>query len=418
MEDFILIENVAATDLEIILTNLSNLYVNTGFTKEINLFKNNSTANQFLITFTNPPDLDHFAFFVNYLNYPEGFDKINPVLKGFYCLKKTDMVKEFKSGDWLQLYVSKNDNAYDNVNIVTSANESFLFDFGGKIKQLPFSEEHYHLPLVDKEAYSLLKQISPSEEEQKKSSKPWWKFFIFIVITGLISCNNSKQQSSSNATGTPSDTIAFKMTDSIKSDMLEDVQRMVSNGFYTADEITVNFDDAYIEYPYDHQWIKTAIEKAYAKKIQEQQSWPLETDFDKLAKAFDQLNRSGIIALHNAGYTKSDAETDCRDKYDTLKQKGIIASGYCYYHGQDIERAVDDAGLFIGFGDFNNNEAAAITIGKKVAAVLQQNGFKLNWDNTVYNRIEITNMHWQKRFGNSNCSYERAMELLLNTKKQ
>ena len=114
--------------------------------------------------------------------------------------------------------------------------------------------------------------------------------------------------------------------------------------------------------------------------------------------------------------TKQDGEEDCEQLHDELLKKGIKTKGFCYYHWQDIGRVVDDGHLFIGFGNFNNNDKDALEIGKLVATSLETQGFQLNWDKTVATRIEITNLKWQKRFGNDNCSNEKAIRLLSNSK--
>ena len=101
-----------------------------------------------------------------------------------------------------------------------------------------------------------------------------------------------------------------------------------------------------------------------------------------------------------------------RRNYQELKKKGIVAKGFCYYHWQDIERVVDDGNLYIGFGDFKNNEKDALAIGNQIASTLESFGLKLNWDKTINTRIEIINLKWQKRFGNDNCSNDRAITKL------
>jgi len=76
---------------------------------------------------------------VNYIKYPANFEKLNPYkrfLKHFEHFRKYD----FKSGDWLMVYVYKNDKAYDNGNIVNNQNQSYLYDFGGNIKKLETTE--------------------------------------------------------------------------------------------------------------------------------------------------------------------------------------------------------------------------------------------------------------------------------------
>ena len=97
-------------------------------------------------------------------------------------MKVGDSNNDFKSGEILQFYVSKNDTEYDNVSIVNSNNRGYLFDFGGKMKTLEYSEEKYHLSGIDRTGYSLLKVISPSSTPLSTksidgSSKPWWKFW-------------------------------------------------------------------------------------------------------------------------------------------------------------------------------------------------------------------------------------------------
>jgi hypothetical protein len=176
-ENFILIENVTETDIVTVLSNLANLYADTGFTDGIELSQYNNFNNRFLVTFRNTPDLERFAYFVNYIYYPKGFEVFQPLVKGFYQIKHIEAGTDFKPGDWLQIYVSKNDTAFDNVSIVNAANESFLFDFGGKTTKNSFTEEKYHLSTIGRSECSLLKLISPVSKALEETSKPWWKFW-------------------------------------------------------------------------------------------------------------------------------------------------------------------------------------------------------------------------------------------------
>jgi len=176
-EDFILIENVAEKDMLTILSNIVNMYADSGFTEGIQLFKNNNSDRRFLVTFKNTPDLEHFAYFVNYIYYPEGFEAFKPIVNGFYQVNHIEKVIDFKPGDWLQIYVSKNDSTYDNVSMVNTANESFLFDFGGKTKKIPLTEEKYCMPAIDKAEYALVKVIRPVSDTSQEIPKPWWKFW-------------------------------------------------------------------------------------------------------------------------------------------------------------------------------------------------------------------------------------------------
>lgn len=180
-ENFILVENINETAISAILSNLADLYSDTGFTHGIELSRHATSNRKFLVTFRNNPDFDRFAYFVNYIHYPADVEVLGIFVKGFYQIKEVNATIDFKSGEWLQLYVSKNDTEYDNVSIVNADNKEFLYDFGGKIKNLGFTEERYHLPSIDKNEYSLITVINPSASSSTNSSqehaKPWWKFW-------------------------------------------------------------------------------------------------------------------------------------------------------------------------------------------------------------------------------------------------
>ena len=176
-ENFILVNNATAANIQTVLQNLATLYATTGFTYGIELFKDNNSNQRFLITFKNAPDFDRFAYFTNYIHYPEGFEVWDAGVDGFYRVKPDETTEDFHSGEWIQLYVSKTDDAYDNVSIVNASNISFLFDFGGKTKHLPLTEKTFHLPDIQKSNYVLLKVIVPVTPAQEETTKPWWKFW-------------------------------------------------------------------------------------------------------------------------------------------------------------------------------------------------------------------------------------------------
>ena len=75
------------------------------------------------------------------------------------------------------VYVSKNDRDYDNVNLVNNKNESYLYDFGGKVKRLQTIEEMFKLISFDKNNYYHILNIIPSKSAKKWKLKPWWKFW-------------------------------------------------------------------------------------------------------------------------------------------------------------------------------------------------------------------------------------------------
>jgi len=203
-----------------------------------------------------------------------------------------------------------------------------------------------------------------------------------------------------------------KLTDSVKNDLADDIATLVRSGFYDEDETLDQISDMYTDFELDQTWVKKQIDSDYTSRLKQQLAWPATTDFDRLAAVFDKLNAQGIIAFHNAGPTREDGEELCKDLADTLKAQGAKTRGYCFYHWQDIEGALESKNLYIAFGDYNRDDKGTIAIGNIVVKTLQAYGFNILWNGSPGKRIEILKFAWQKRFGNANCSYERAVALL------
>jgi len=200
--------------------------------------------------------------------------------------------------------------------------------------------------------------------------------------------------------------------DSLKTEIADEIKAFIKSGFFDKEETFENIHDMFYNETLDKAWVKQEIKKQYEQQLAEQATWQKETDFDRIAWVFDKLNSSGIIALHNAGYTRQDGEGDTEQIHEDLKAKGIKTRGYCFYHTQDMERAIKGDNLFLAFGDFEGNGKLGEDIGREIVAALHEKGFKTDWNGSIEKRIEVVGLKWQKRFGNDNCSNERAIKLL------
>lgn len=76
-------------------------------------------------------DNTHFFYLVNYLEYPEDIE-YSVEIKGATIGKNIDQRLDDKE---LMVYVSNDDTEFDNVYVVTTDNEHYKVDFGGKITQ-------------------------------------------------------------------------------------------------------------------------------------------------------------------------------------------------------------------------------------------------------------------------------------------
>src|SRR6185295_1242458 len=97
-----------------------------------------------------------------------------------------------------------------------------------------------------------------------------------------------------------------------------------------------------------------------------------------LDTAFAAINKRGVIAMHNAGYTQSDGYDDFREAYSQHpNQRSIL--GYCFYHEQDIQRAVRGGGLYLAFGpvDPDDEETKGREVGNIIREELERAGLKV-----------------------------------------
>jgi hypothetical protein len=139
----------------------------------------------------------------------------------------------------------------------------------------------------------------------------------------------------------------------------------------------------------------------FAKLREKEQEWGRPTANDAIDSAFAALNRAGIVALQNAGYTMSDGWEDCNEEASRRVEAGRPPRGAAFYHGQDLERGVAGKGLMLAFGayatDKKAHDAASVAIGCEVVETLARFGVKTRWDETVRSRIAILPFGWQKR---------------------
>lgn len=119
----------------------------------------------------------------------------------------------------------------------------------------------------------------------------------------------------------------------------------------------------------DKSWIKAEIERHWAEKKKAEATWPEKTDFDRLDAVFQVLDKSGILALHNAGNTQSDARSDAGQTWHDRGGPKSGLRGFIFYHGQDLERVIDDGQLYIGYGVVEGSKEQAVDVAREAGAV-------------------------------------------------
>jgi hypothetical protein len=205
------------------------------------------------------------------------------------------------------------------------------------------------------------------------------------------------------------------MTEEIKQEALEQIELDVKFGFENEEELFTSIREMfYNEENFDERWLRDTISERYKKHQLDSSAWKHPTDFERLAKAFDELIDEKIVCLHNAGFTKSDGVDDCVQVIERLEEIGISAIGFCYYHSQDLTRAVDanSRDLLVGFGVAVRDDDLALSVGRRIADKLKQHGFQVNWSETIEQRIEIQNIDWKKIPDEQDWHGERVIQRL------
>ncbi len=194
---------------------------------------------------------------------------------------------------------------------------------------------------------------------------------------------------------------------SLPQELTEQIYVYVWSGFYTEEEIHERIEEMVEEKWFDSEEtdaaavdegvMRDAIAAEFQKKRVAQQTWPATTDCDRLDRAFERLNGESILAAHNAGYTQSDGLDCVRELYHERGGEQSSLTGFCFYHEQDLERALRGQGLMLAFGAVDGSDERDLEVGRRIQQVLTAEGFKVAWDGSMDQRITIRNLNWQRR---------------------
>lgn len=165
-------------------------------------------------------------------------------------------------------------------------------------------------------------------------------------------------------------------------------------GFYGPEEIREMMNDV-LESECNVSNLEAFLATQLELKAAAELSWPIETDCDRLDAVFYHLHETGICALSNAGYTMSDGYSDITEAVAQAPEGHY--HGFCFYHAQDVERAVEGHGVMIAFGDLNDDPERDCVVGQTISEALIRGGFGVVWDGTNKTRIDIPSFDWKRR---------------------
>ncbi|MDB6079933.1 MAG: hypothetical protein JWO82_3680 [Akkermansiaceae bacterium] len=185
----------------------------------------------------------------------------------------------------------------------------------------------------------------------------------------------------------------------LSEEIRQEIMAEVRSSFEDRERIIEIFlEELYAPGDLDPDEVSMAVDEAIQAYEATKASWPAVTDCDRLDLAFARLEELGIISLHNAGYTSSDGYEDFKEARDNRHDPSKVR-GYCYYHGQDLSRAVSGGGLYLAFGpaDPKHEESEGPAIGSIVTQVMEEQGLQVDWNGSFEKRIHLPKFDWKKR---------------------
>lgn len=186
---------------------------------------------------------------------------------------------------------------------------------------------------------------------------------------------------------------------SLPAEVLEEISVHVRGGFESPERVFEVFQsELYAPGDWDPDLLRAAIAEAFSRHERDKLSWPETTDCDRLDACFRELNDHGVVSLQNAGFTQSDGYDDFLAVYERLSDPDAVV-GYCFFHWQDLEKAIQGEGLHLAFGPANpkEEETGGVRVGHQVAEVFRRAGFTVDWPGTFAKRILIPGFDWKKR---------------------
>ena len=170
-------------------------------------------------------------------------------------------------------------------------------------------------------------------------------------------------------------------------DEIEYMEEVLSkSGFFSKSEIIEIMEDQFIEEEIDFSDFDVSKNTSSNE------------NFSRLEDVFASLKDEKIVAIHNCGFDIEEGVADAFELFVHLHNNKFAAEGFCFYTFDDVEEAIWEEKLKITFGDFENDEAKALEIGKTVSKYLKEADFSINWDETINNQIEINPFKWDKSY--------------------
>ncbi|WP_422359996.1 hypothetical protein [Reichenbachiella sp.] len=188
LNSYIIVAGPNEDQLKSALLELANMYSETGFTKEIGVYKSLKSENQYIINFTEHPDFERFKYFVNYLNYQEA-SNYSAKTMGYWTLSSNDKLPKQYNEKRILLYVSDKDEEGDNVYGIIEGEGKTLklgFAMGEEFSELDLKEIEFSEPSINEKDFEHCGSIRPDFNSSKAKSNSGCALMILALIVSCL----------------------------------------------------------------------------------------------------------------------------------------------------------------------------------------------------------------------------------------
>jgi hypothetical protein len=183
------------------------------------------------------------------------------------------------------------------------------------------------------------------------------------------------------------------------SELGEFIIREVAGGFRSRHEIIDSAAD-YLSDDYEpgelRPYAVSITNEVWDTHLEQQRTWPAQTDCDRLDAAFAELEQNGIVARQDFTCCGTCGASEIWDEMEEAARTGIKIRGYTFYHIQDTEHAVEGHGICLNYGAVQEGEKPALNIAREIVAVLHRHDLKTDWNGTWEHRITVP-LDWKRR---------------------
>jgi hypothetical protein len=181
-----------------------------------------------------------------------------------------------------------------------------------------------------------------------------------------------------------------------EADVVRFARQLVRGGYDSYDDIISSVRDcAEDRLPQSFEAAKIVESEIRALK-EDQLTWPVSTDFDRLQDAIFALERKGIVTRQHFTCCQTCGHAEIGDEIAKYEAAGRQAHGYAFFHQQATESAVEGGDINFAYGIVGDRHSAA-EIAQQVADQIRAAGLRVDWNGKDTTCVMV-GLDWKRRW--------------------